>query len=228
MSEPLPAPIPAATVVLVRDGDDGVETLLLRRPEGGAFGGMWVFPGGRVDPEDVDPLAADDELTSARNAAAREAFEEAAVELDRSAFRVWSHWVPPPVQPKRFSTWFFVAHVPEDLSEVQIDGNEIVEHVWMAAAAALEHHAAGKIDLAPPTWVTLHQLAEHATAADVLASPRPLEKFATAWVGGQDAPLSMLAWHGDVLYPDGGNLDAPGPRHRLWMGDRPFRYERTA
>jgi hypothetical protein len=92
------------------------------------------------------------------------------------------------VQPKRFSTWFFVAHVPEDLADVQVDGNEIVEHVWMAAAAALEHHADGKIDLAPPTWVTLHQLAEHATAADVLASPRPLEKFATAWVGGQDAP----------------------------------------
>ena len=47
-------PVPAATVVLVRDGRDGMETLMLRRNSRGAFGGMWVFPGGQVDPSDVD------------------------------------------------------------------------------------------------------------------------------------------------------------------------------
>ena len=39
----------AATVVLLRDGAGGLETLLLRRNSRIAFGGMWVFPGGRVD-----------------------------------------------------------------------------------------------------------------------------------------------------------------------------------
>src|SRR3546814_2093543 len=71
----IPPAIPAATVVLLRDGDEGLETLMLHRTSQVAFGGMWVFPGGRVDPEDrrhEDP----DEEAAARRAAAREAKEE--------------------------------------------------------------------------------------------------------------------------------------------------------
>ena len=45
-------PIDAATVVVARDSADGVEVLMLRRNSKIYFGGMWVFPGGRVDPED--------------------------------------------------------------------------------------------------------------------------------------------------------------------------------
>ncbi|TFC71314.1 NUDIX hydrolase [Cryobacterium sp. TMS1-20-1] len=43
----------AATVVLLRDGAEGPEVLLLERPRHrGSFAGAWVFPGGGVDPED--------------------------------------------------------------------------------------------------------------------------------------------------------------------------------
>ena len=46
--------IQAATVILLRDGADGLETLMLRRNSKLAFvGGMWVFPGGRVDAQDA-------------------------------------------------------------------------------------------------------------------------------------------------------------------------------
>jgi 8-oxo-dGTP pyrophosphatase MutT (NUDIX family) len=49
-------PRPAATVVLLRDGPDGLEAYLQRRPMGMGFaGGLWVFPGGRVDDGDRDP-----------------------------------------------------------------------------------------------------------------------------------------------------------------------------
>ena len=42
-------PRPAATVLLLREGRDGVEVLVIRRHENLAFmGGMWVFPGGSV------------------------------------------------------------------------------------------------------------------------------------------------------------------------------------
>ena len=42
--------VPAATVVLIRDGRDGLEVLLARRSSQLAFhGGAWVFPGGRID-----------------------------------------------------------------------------------------------------------------------------------------------------------------------------------
>jgi 8-oxo-dGTP pyrophosphatase MutT (NUDIX family) len=50
------APRPAATVVLLRDGPGGLEAYLQRRPLGMGFaGGLWVFPGGRVDRADRDP-----------------------------------------------------------------------------------------------------------------------------------------------------------------------------
>ncbi|MEZ5558977.1 MAG: hypothetical protein R3E86_10630 [Pseudomonadales bacterium] len=44
---------PAATVILVRDADPGYEIFMLRRTSQAAFaGGMYVFPGGRVDSDD--------------------------------------------------------------------------------------------------------------------------------------------------------------------------------
>ena len=47
-------PRDAATVALMRDAPDGAEVYLLRRVRGMAFaGGMHVFPGGAVDPEDA-------------------------------------------------------------------------------------------------------------------------------------------------------------------------------
>ena len=50
------APLAAATVVLLRDGRGGLEAYLQRRPLGMGFaGGVWVFPGGRVDGADRDP-----------------------------------------------------------------------------------------------------------------------------------------------------------------------------
>ncbi len=53
------APRDASTVVLVRDGCDGLEAYLLRRQPSMAFApGMYVFPGGGVDPRDVDAAIA--------------------------------------------------------------------------------------------------------------------------------------------------------------------------
>jgi 8-oxo-dGTP pyrophosphatase MutT (NUDIX family) len=44
---------PAATVILAREAEGGFELFMLRRTSQAAFaGGMFVFPGGRVDPDD--------------------------------------------------------------------------------------------------------------------------------------------------------------------------------
>ncbi|MFI5953181.1 NUDIX hydrolase [Cryptosporangium sp. NPDC051539] len=51
------SPRDAATVVLLRDSDDGVETYLLRRQASMAFAaGMSVFPGGGVQASDYRPV----------------------------------------------------------------------------------------------------------------------------------------------------------------------------
>src|SRR5262249_5356532 len=103
-------PIPSATVILLRDGSAGLETLLLRRNSRIAFhGGAWVFPGGRIDPEDYPDGIREDDLAAARQAAVREAWEEAGLSINRDAL-VWiSHWTTPLGRPERYSTWFFSA-----------------------------------------------------------------------------------------------------------------------
>jgi 8-oxo-dGTP pyrophosphatase MutT (NUDIX family) len=54
--DPVARPRPAATVVVVRDGVGGVEAYLQLRPRSMGFaGGLWVFPGGRIDAADGDP-----------------------------------------------------------------------------------------------------------------------------------------------------------------------------
>ncbi|MDX1468957.1 MAG: NUDIX domain-containing protein [Acidimicrobiia bacterium] len=55
-SDPAPA-FPAATVMVLRPGPDGFELLMVRRPDRGAFGGLMVFPGGKVEPVDKMPLS---------------------------------------------------------------------------------------------------------------------------------------------------------------------------
>ncbi|HEY8360671.1 MAG TPA: NUDIX domain-containing protein, partial [Ramlibacter sp.] len=48
------APLPSATVVLLRDGASGLEVFLLRRhAQSDVLGGAYVFPGGKVDAADA-------------------------------------------------------------------------------------------------------------------------------------------------------------------------------
>lgn len=78
MTEPSIPAKPAATVMLLRDTDAGIEVFMLRRTTSAAFaGGMYVFPGGKVDEADGsgDPGYV--------IAAIRECFEEAGVLLAR-------------------------------------------------------------------------------------------------------------------------------------------------
>lgn len=94
--------IPAATIILMHDGECGLEVLLLRRNQNAGFApGAYVFPGGRVDPVDSEVAILDrmEGLTAKRAAlqlkltgsqppaiayyvaAVREAFEESGILL---------------------------------------------------------------------------------------------------------------------------------------------------
>jgi len=72
-------PIPAATLVTVREPSGGPpELLMVERAQGMAFaGGALVFPGGRIDPS--DRLAGGTDEAAARVAAIRETVEETAI-----------------------------------------------------------------------------------------------------------------------------------------------------
>lgn len=88
-------PVTAATILLVRDSDDGVEVLMVKRHHEIEFAaGALVFPGGKTTRGDFDPALAGfmdgasdwaDEMRALCATAIREAFEEAGVLLARDA-----------------------------------------------------------------------------------------------------------------------------------------------
>lgn len=91
MSDALPEPIPAATLVVFRESQGGPpELLMVERAKAMVFaGGAMVFPGGRIDPGDRalaaalgdDAVGADAEDMAARIAAIRETIEEAGLPI---------------------------------------------------------------------------------------------------------------------------------------------------
>lgn len=222
-NEPDETIVPAATVVVVRDGVDGVETLMLHKNSKLAFGGMWVFPGGRID--DEDRAGAPDAETAARNAAAREAMEEAGIAVVADELAWIAHWTPPPLAPRRFATWFFVGPAAPD-HVVTIDGGEIHDSAWMRPADALDRRDAGEVELAPPTWVTVHYLAQFPDVASLMADAhaREPEVYETIIAKGDDGLVAM--WAGDAGY-DAQDPTTPGPRHRLNMSRTAWAFERS-
>jgi 8-oxo-dGTP pyrophosphatase MutT (NUDIX family) len=217
---------PAATVVLLRDGDDGIEVLLAKRSSKLAFhGGAWVFPGGRIDPEDYadDP---DDVFTAAQRAAAREAMEEAGLQVDPDALVHVSNWTTPDIAPKRFATWFFAGRA-EDGDEVA-DGTETEALQWFSPAAALAARDAGEIELAPPQFVTLLLLADHTDVDAALCALDGIEPFdfTPRFHFVENGPAYCL-YANDVAFDDVAQLDAQGPRHRLVMEKAGWAYERS-
>lgn len=219
----VPPAIPAATVVLLRDGDDGLETLMLHRTSKVAFGGMWVFPGGRVEDGDRRPDDPDDEA-AARRAAVREAQEECALSVRADDVVPFSHWTPPAITPRRYATWFFLARAAD--GEVSVDGAEIHDHRWLAPREVIDRRDRGEVDLAPPTWVTLADLADlpSVDVALAMASARqPIPYYETRWCEVDDGAVAL--WFGDAGY-DSSDAAIEGPRHRLWMTQAGWRYER--
>lgn len=192
---PLVPPLPAATVVLLRPGRDGLEVLLTRRPATMAFGpDIHVFPGGRVDPADAAPealaaigltpaqaavnlgvgLAPDGGMTvdaalAHHVAAVRETVEETGIVVRAPDLIAMSRWVTPISLARRFDVRFFAAFVPRG-TDVGGGSEEVAEAVWMSPADALEAAAAGRMELWQPTIVTLQQLHGLATLDEVRAA----------------------------------------------------------
>ncbi|MGP9503579.1 NUDIX hydrolase [Specibacter sp. AOP5-B1-6] len=226
----------ACTVVLLRDSDSGLETLMLERSSTSrAFGGAWVFPGGKVDPEDrVDSFgAALDELAAARAAGLRELAEETGQRLSLDELVWLSQWTPMQSIPRRFRTWFMLAPAASEL--VVLNPEEHQRHAWLSPARALERHAAGEMTLVPPTWVTLHHLVGAASVAQALAEAGAGSPFLynTHLLMPRDGtrPIGVM-WAGDEAYPatEGaatGTKTGPGARHRLTISGRPWVFECT-
>jgi 8-oxo-dGTP pyrophosphatase MutT (NUDIX family) len=161
-------PRQAATVILLRGGSETLEVLLVKRTEKARFmGGVWVFPGGALDR--ADGAETDLDGRTHRAAAIRELGEEAGVWLaDPAQLVEFSRWITPAQVSVRFDTRFFLAELPAG-EQPAIDGEECVDLGWFTPQGALDASAREEIVLVFPTIKHLQQLAEFATAAELLA-----------------------------------------------------------
>jgi 8-oxo-dGTP pyrophosphatase MutT (NUDIX family) len=154
---------PAASVILLRDGANGPEVLLVQRnPRQRFMGGAWVFPGGGTKPEEAEPAAT----------ARRELEEEAGIRLPAGSELVpFSRWITPAEVKVRFDTWFFVAEAPPG-AEALPDGGECVEARWLRPADALDEHQRGGLMLVFPTIKQLERLAKTSSVGETLDAAR--------------------------------------------------------
>lgn len=222
MTEDIPVR-PASTVVLLRDTDDGLETLMLRRNKALIFaGGAWVFPGGALEEGDY-VSGADDLEAAARQAAAREAKEESGLEPCPENMVLLSHWTTPVGEPRRFSTWIYAAPVASD-DEVVIDGSEIHDSNWMSVRNVVQQHESGEMNMLPPTYITLRNLARYASVTEAIDAERSTPVPEVFPMFTTDGDQVVVLFRGDAGYQTSDG-SASGPRHRAGLNGSTWQYE---
>jgi 8-oxo-dGTP pyrophosphatase MutT (NUDIX family) len=218
---------PAATIMLARTGKEGIEVLLLKRNKALKFaGGLWVFPGGKI--EAIEQEQTTDDLSAAKLAAVRETQEEANIEVAPKDLIFFSHWTTPVIEPRRYATWFFFADVSNRDLKVQIDDSEVKDHLWVNPQAALDKVKQGQLGMMPPTYISLQKIRKCKTIAEVkkeLQRTDPI--FILPVLQFIDKKLICL-YKGDAGY-ESGNAHKEGARHRLIAnmqnGDFVFKHE---
>jgi 8-oxo-dGTP pyrophosphatase MutT (NUDIX family) len=88
---------------------------------------------------------------------------------DLSRLALWAWWITPEVEPKRYDTRFFVALLTDgEASHAQCDERETVEHRWVRPTDAVSEAEAGTFFLAPPTYLTLSELADYTDGVSIM------------------------------------------------------------
>lgn len=213
----------AATVVLLRDGAQGLQVLMLRRrPELKFYGGAWVFPGGRIDAADYDPHHQADHDRAARTGAVREVQEETGLSLDARHLHYFARWLTPPGRPRRFDTYYFVTGAPP-VRALRLDERESDAHRFERPATLLRSHRRGELELPPPTFVTLTALAHFRSTAEALngMQDRAITRFTPKPMRTDRGEVHL--YEGDAGYP-AGDPGRPGARHRLLLAGRAWVY----
>jgi 8-oxo-dGTP pyrophosphatase MutT (NUDIX family) len=190
-------PRDAATVILLRGGEESLEVLLVKRNPAQRFmGGAWVFPGGAVDAAEAEGDQPH------RVAGVREMQEEAGIELPGpDALVAYSRWVTPAQMKIRFDTLFYLAELPEG-QDATCDGDECVDARWFTPQGALQAYADGEIVLVFPTIKTLEQLAEFGSAEELIEWARGREVVAVQPKVFLEGEVARIVLPGEPGYED--------------------------
>lgn len=187
-------PRPASTVLVLRP-NNGLEVLMVQRPDRGFFGGLMVFPGGAVEPCDEGVVSSHADARY-RVAGLRETAEEVGVLVTGSGYvpapsarggalleyaaraetglgidrmTLISRWVTPEMAPKRFDTRFYLVAIEGD-PEIILDTNELVDFSWITPREALRKHSEDEWPMILPTVSHLRWLARWETITATVAA----------------------------------------------------------
>lgn len=162
--------------MLLREAASRIEVFMLRRSSESAFlPDAYVFPGGALDDADganaerlrgIDEARMHDDCTLDRRTqrallatAVREVFEECGVLFTNvRSLVLFSHWVTPESETRRFNVHFFLARIPPGQHPVA-DARETHDGMWIAPEAALERGDRGSLLLIYPTRKHLDRIA---------------------------------------------------------------------
>ncbi|HEX6262617.1 MAG TPA: NUDIX hydrolase [Actinomycetota bacterium] len=186
-------PRPAATVVVARPADPGVEVLVLRRSASSRFApGFLVFPGGVVEERDVALaerlFGRPDEAP--RACAVRELYEETSLLLARGGLEPHpdrpplegrafdpparedlveiARWVAPESLVERFDAIFYAIAAPRGLDPLP-DHVEADDAWWADPEEVVVESTRGESPLMWPTLITLERLASVSSVEEVLS-----------------------------------------------------------
>jgi 8-oxo-dGTP pyrophosphatase MutT (NUDIX family)/GNAT superfamily N-acetyltransferase len=190
-----PAPIPAVSVVPLRDGASGLEAFVQHRVATMDFApGAVVFPGGRVDAADaatagtmalpVDvaaaharrwrhtpyggvDAAAEQRVRTLLATGVRELAEETGVVVAPRRLVPWDNWVTPVGYGKRFDVAFFVLPVERDT--LGHTTTEASGSEWLPINELVSRAEARELALVPPTRTIVDELQQLASVEAVLA-----------------------------------------------------------
>lgn len=233
-------PIDAATVILLRNHKDGLQTLLLCRGNSRTvMNSAWVFPGGKVDEADLNQAdSIQSKLTSPAKellnepnlesslaaalfeTACRETREETGVRLTPSQLKTWSRWVTPnepSMMKKRFDARFFITALPEGQTAVH-DGTEATDSQWITAHSALQSYADLKITLAPPQIMTLIALTKFKSIQECIDYAAHTAAYTIKPHVIKTDSSRTLTYPGDPAHPDK-LKQMPGPTRLVWYED---------
>ncbi|MBS4046035.1 NUDIX domain-containing protein [Ferrovibrio sp.] len=197
MSSAVAVPRLAASLILLRDGADSTEVMMVERTGSASFAaGKFVFPGGAVDAADATLATGNAADATLRVTAIRETYEECGLLLAepepeavapaadfqtllrKGGFALatdrlvpFAHWITPPHLPKRFDTHFFLARGPSRQAAAA-DLREVMSAAWLRPSAVVAAAEACELNLMFATYMNLRWLARYNTVTAALAAAR--------------------------------------------------------
>jgi 8-oxo-dGTP pyrophosphatase MutT (NUDIX family) len=160
---------------------------------------------------DGRPFRGDDRAAAAREEISRDRrpfldlIKELDLYLDLEALTVFAHWITPPMVPRRFDTWFYLARTPDEQLAL-CDGSETVDAEWISPHEALRLARTGERTVIFPTRMNLQMLGEATDAEDAIARARAreivtVEPRISERDGERVLVLPPNAGYGDVVEP---------------------------